>query len=193
MNMKQTTIRNIALTGLFIALGIALPMTIAHIPQSGQIFLPMHIPVLLCGLICGWQYGMFCGPATVGLSMLFTNMPPVYFAIPMFFELAVYGLIAGLVIKIINGIHKEPKGVIQKLDCVLALVAAMLCGRIVLGAAIVVVDMIGVAHPFGGVPYTFAAFITGTFVTALPGLAIQLVLIPTIMLALQKAGLLSKK
>ena len=58
--MKQNT-KNLVLAAMFLAIGLVLPFFTGQIPQIGSMLLPMHLPVLLCGLICGWQYGVVVG------------------------------------------------------------------------------------------------------------------------------------
>lgn len=60
---KMSHIKKEVITAVCIALCVVLPMTFHTIPNAGKIFCPMHIPVLLCGLICGWPYGLLCGIA----------------------------------------------------------------------------------------------------------------------------------
>ena len=94
--------KRMILTALFVALGVVLPMAFHSIPNAGSIFLPMHIPVLLCGLICGWAYGLGCGVLAPLLSSLMTGMPPAAILPGMLCELAVYGLVSGLLLKVIH-------------------------------------------------------------------------------------------
>ena len=168
--MKNKSIYNLTLSGLFIAIGLILPYLFHSIPQSGAIFLPMHIPVLLCGLICGWKFGLPVGIITPILSFLLTGKPSIFpIGLSMMFELGAYGLVSGLLSKKVNPI--------------LALISAMFVGRIVMGIANVVI--LG----YAGEAYAFSGFISGAFITALPGIIIQLILIPAIIFALKKNNL----
>ncbi len=170
--MKNT--RSLTLSGLFLALGILLPFLTANLPQMGSAFLPMHIPVLLCGFICGWPWGLMVGFVTPLLRMVLVGMPPVTTAIPMAFELAAYGALTGLLYRAL------PKTV----PCLyVSLLGAMLGGRIVWG----VVRWVMMAT---GVEFGFQAFLTGAFAFALPGIIIQIVLVPLIILALRRAKLM---
>ena len=135
----------------------------------------MHIPVLLCGLICGWPFGLLCGIAGPVLASLLTQMPPIAYLPGMVVELAVYGLITGLMMRIIR-----TKKIYVDLYC--SLIAALLVGRIAAG--------ISKALIFSAGSYSIAMWATSYFVTAWPGLVIQLALIPTIVFALEKAGLI---
>ena len=74
--MKKTVnAKNLAFCALCIALCVVLPMAFHAIANAGMIFLPMHIPVLLCGLACGWPYGLICGVLGPLLSGVLTGMP----------------------------------------------------------------------------------------------------------------------
>ena len=94
--MRKTT-QKITLSAMFIAIGIVLPFFTGQIRQIGSMLLPMHLPVFLCGLICGWQYGAAAGFILPLLRSFLFGMPPMYpMAAAMSFELATYGLVAGL-------------------------------------------------------------------------------------------------
>ena len=99
--MKSTT-KKLVSCALCIAIGVLLPMAFHVIPNGGSIFLPMHIPVLICGLFCGAPYGLACGIITPFLSSMTTGMPPAMILPQMMIELAVYGLVTGLCEKHIN-------------------------------------------------------------------------------------------
>ena len=170
--MKNT--RKIVLTGLCIAIGLVLPQLLHTIPQAGSIFLPMHIPVLLCGLLCGPVFGLACGVATPLLSSLITGMPPAAILPGMLCELAVYGLVAGLLIKAV-----KTKSSIANLY--IALIGAMICGRITYGILNSLIFMAG--------KYSMELWLTAAFVKALPGIVIQLVLIPAVVTVLKKVKL----
>lgn len=166
------------LTAACIALCVVLPMAFHAIPNAGSIYCPMHIPVLLCGLICGWPFGLLCGLAGTILSSLFTGMPPAAILPGMLVELAAYGLIAGIAMQCIH-----TKKVFA--DLYISLLAAMVGGRIIAGIA--------KALLFASGNYSVAAWISGYFITALPGLIIQLALIPAIVFALEKANLIPER
>ena len=165
---------------MFVAIGLVLPMITGNIPQIGNMLLPMHIPVFLCGLICGWQYGLAVGAILPLMRSFLFGMPPLYpVAIAMTFELATYGFVAGF-------LYNR-----SKWQCIMALyrsmILAMLAGRIVWGVAEVI--LLGVS----GNAFTWQAFIAGTVLNAVPGIAIQLTLIPALMAALNKTGLVRFK
>lgn len=171
--MKQT--KNLILAGLCVALGVALPIAFHSIPNAGSIFLPMHIPVLLCGLICGPVYGLICGILTPLLSSLITGMPPMAYLPSMLCELAVYGLLAGVLTKLV---HTKSK----TLNIYFSLLGAMICGRVVFGILNSLIFKAG--------EYSMQLWLTGAFVTALPGILIQLIVIPLVILTLQRAKLI---
>lgn len=169
-------IRKITLSAMFIAIGIVLPFLTGQIPQVGKMLLPMHIPVFLCGLICGWQYGGVVGFVLPLMRSMMFGAPVIFpMATSMALELMTYGLVAGL----LYGLSRH--------QCIIALyrslIIAMLAGRAVWGAAqIVFLNM-------QGNPFTWDAFMAGAFLTAFPGIIVQLLLIPAIMLALHRTGL----
>ncbi|MEG3041536.1 MAG: ECF transporter S component, partial [Clostridium sp.] len=101
--MKKSTTINMVISALFIAIGILLPQMFHSLGMSGTIFLPMHIPVLLCGLICGWRYGALVGIIIPLFSSVLTGMPPIYpVGVSMAFELAAYGAASGILSKKTN-------------------------------------------------------------------------------------------
>ena len=163
---------NLVLSALFIAAAYLLPFLTGQIPEIGNMLCPMHIPVLLCGFICGWQYGLSVGMISPLLRSLTLGMPPIFpKALCMAFELAVYGAVAGLMYKL----FPKKKGFIY-----LSLVIAMLAGRIVWGCAMFV--CMGIK----GGTFGFSAFMTEAFVNAVPGIVLQIVLIPLVVMAANK-------
>jgi niacin transporter len=176
--MRSSSTRRIVFTGLCIALGVVLPLALHSVPNAGSIFLPMHIPVLLCGLACGWAYGLSCGVVVPLLSSLLTGMPPAAFLPAMLCELAVYGVVAGIMSRVINLRNKT-------LGIYIQLITAMLAGRVVYGILNALI--------FAAGQYSFSVWLTGVFVTSLPGIVIQLVFIPIVIIALKKAKLLEDR
>lgn len=175
--MKKNSVKNLIITAMCIALGIILPMAMHTIPNAGRVFLPMHIPVLICGLACGWKYGLVCGIMTPLLSSVMTGMPPAAILPGMLCELAVYGLMTGLIINVVNTKSRY-------LDLYISLITSMVVGRAVMGVLNAFIFQAG--------NYAFKMWITGAFVTAVPGIVIQLLLIPTIIFALEKSNLIEK-
>ncbi len=168
-------IQNLVLAAMLTAVGIVLPFFTGQIPQIGNMLLPMHLPVLVCGLICGWQYGGIVGFVLPLLRHILFGMPPMPNGISMAFELAAYGAIAGFVCH-----HSRWQCIISLYR---SLVIAMVGGRIVWGAASIVV--LGIT----GGAFTWQIFMAGAFLNAIPGIILQLVLIPALMLALHRTGL----
>ncbi|HIS00243.1 MAG TPA: ECF transporter S component [Candidatus Excrementavichristensenella intestinipullorum] len=173
--MKRTSL--LTLSALFLALGLILPFLTAQIPEIGSMLLPMHLPVLLCGYVCGPVWGMMTGAVTPLLRSWIFGMPPlVPMASAMAFELAAYGLFTGLFYR------KLPK---QNGYIYLSLALAMVLGRGVYGLA-----MTAILGLTGGA-YTWAAFVSGAFLEAIPGIVLQLALIPLCILALKRARLMA--
>lgn len=168
----KTITKNIVLSAMFLAIGLILPLFTAQIPQIGQMLLPMHIPVLLCGLTCGWPYGLACGILAPLTSSLITGMPGPAYLPAMVCELAAYGLISGLTARFVRT-GKRPA------DLYIQLISAMLLGRVVYGMMNALVFQAGV--------YSMELFITAAFVTAAPGILIQLAILPSLVMVLEKA------
>lgn len=171
--MKRNSTYKLTLTAMFLALGLVLPFLTGQVPQFGNMLLPMHFPVFLCALICGWQYGAIIGFVLPLLRGALFGMP-VFFpgGLAMAFELLAYGLVCGLVYKKLN--HYSTNNVYISLIC------AMFLGRCVWG--IVQVLLLG----FGANGFTLSVFIGSGFINAFPGIILQLVLIPFIMSLLHK-------
>ena len=166
--MKKINVLNTALAGLFLALAFVLPFLTGQIPQIGAMLCPMHIPVLLCGFVCGWPWGLAVGFIAPLLRSVILGMPPMFpGAVCMAFELAIYGLISGIMYRILP--KKKPY-----IYC--SLLAAMIVGRLVWGAAMLV--CMGIK----GGSFGFSAFLAGAVTNALPGIAIQIVLIPILVM-----------
>ncbi len=172
----MSPIKKMIVTAFFIALGVLLPLAFHSIPNAGSVFLPIHIPILFCGIVCSFPYGLACGVITPLLSSLLTGMPSVAYLPRMLCELAVYGLITSLLMRYIR-----MKNLYAKVYIVL--IGAMLAGRVMYGIAS--------ALYFAGGEYSMQIWITAAFVTALPGIIIQIVLIPALTFALQKGGFIA--
>ena len=159
--------KKLIFTALCVSIGIILPIVFHPIPNAGMVFLPMHIPVLACGLLQGPVSGLVCGMLTPLLSSLLTGMPPAAKLPAMFCELATYGLVAGFL--------KEKLGK-KKAMVYLSLVLAMICGRVVSGL------VNGFIFQAGN--YSLKVWLTVSFVTALPGIVIQILLVPALVFLL---------
>ena len=181
--MKQHQIvphaKKLVFSAMFMAIGIVLPFFTGQIPQFGMMLLPMHLPVLLFGLICGWQYGGAVGFVLPLFRHALFHMPPMPTGIAMAFELATYGAVVGF-------LYAK-----SRWQCILSLyrclIAAMLTGRVVWAAARIVLT--GVAD----VPFTWEIFLSEALLTAIPGIILQLAAIPTIMAAMDRTGLMPFK
>ena len=162
--MKKLSVKEIVLAGFFLALGLVLP------------FLTMQIPVILCGFICGGPLGLIVGFIVPLLRSTLFSMPPMFpTAIAMAFELAAYGFLSGF---LYNRLSKKTSNIY------LSLIIAMLGGRVVWGIVSVIL------YGMSGQSFAFAMFIAGAFSQAIPGIILQLILIPAIIIALQKARLI---
>ena len=186
--MKQTT-RQLCFAALFLALGLLLPFLTGQIQQIGNKLLPMHLPVFLCGWICGWPYGLAVGLVLPLLRSVLFFMPPLYpVGIAMAAELATYGFLSGWVydrlgrhFRCMSTTKPNAKQTLAALYA--ALLAAMVAGRIVWGLAEVLLLGLGESG------FTWQMFVTGAFVNAIPGILLQLILLPALMLALMHTGL----
>lgn len=175
---KDTSARVLRLTysALYLAIALVLPFLTGQIPQIGSMLCPMHIPALLCGFVCGWPWGLAVGFIAPLLRSALFGMPTMFpAAVAMAFELAAYGAVAGLLYRVL------PK----RTGCIyVALIAAMVAGRLVWGAARYL--LAGLAHS----AFTSALFLAGAVTTALPGILLHIVLIPVLVMAMQKARLI---
>ena len=175
---KMSYVKKSIITAACIALCVILPMAFHAIPNGGSIFSPMHIPVLLCGLICGPLFGLLCGIAGPCLSSLLTGMPGIGYLPVMIIELAAYGLIAGIMISLIR-----TKKIYA--DLYISLIIALILGRVVAG--------IFNALIFSAGSYSLAVWASGYFITSIPGMILHLAIIPTIVFALEKSRLIPKR
>ncbi len=165
---KGNNIRKIVLSGLFLAMAYVLPFLTGQIPEIGSKLCPMHIPVLLCGFICGPGWGALVGFVAPLFRSLTLGMPLLFpAAVCMAFELTVYGLTAGLFHRIL------PR---KKAYIYLSLLVALITGRLVWGAAMFIC-LAGTGGTF-----TVTAFLAGAFTNAIPGIIVQIILIPLIVM-----------
>ncbi len=166
------------IAALMLALCLVLPFLTGQIPQFGNMMLPMHIPVLLCGFFCGPIISLIVGAIAPLLRFALFGMPPIFpTGVAMMFELAAYGFVAALLYQ------KFGKGL---KNIYISLIGAMVIGRIVWG----VVRFL-IAKLILGVDFGFGVFMSGAILTAWPGIILQLVIIPIIVLALEKSKLTS--
>lgn len=171
--MKNENIKKLVLGGLFLAVGMLLPLLTGQIKEIGDSLLPMHLAVMLCGLVCGWKYGFLVGLILPFLRSVTFGMPPLYpQAVWMSLELATYGLVIAVMY---NVFKRKNIGYLY-----LSLIISMICGRIVWGITKAV--LLGVANK----PFPFSAFIAGGFIDAIPGIILQLILIPAVITILER-------
>lgn len=169
---KKSNIFKIVLAAMFLALAYVLPFLTGQIQQIGSMLCPMHIPVILCGFFCGWPWGLAVGcmapllrSMTLGMPLMFPN------AVCMAFELATYGAVAGFLYQ------KLPA---KKIYVYVSLITAMIAGRLVWGLAM------SICLGIKGGSFGFKAFLAGALTNAIPGIIIQIVLIPLLVLFLEK-------
>ena len=169
----KLNVKKLVLSGLFLALALVLPFFTGQIPQIGGMLCPMHLPVILCGFVCGGGWGAAVGFVAPLLRYLLFQMPPIYpTGLAMAFEMAVYGFVCGWLYLRLSG---------HKWRIYPALISAMVLGRVVWG--IVRLILAGLSAQ----SFTMAAFISGALLTAIPGILLQLVLVPLLVTALERA------
>ena len=180
MSMSHKTrvvLRNLTYAAVCLALCIVLPFLTGQIPQIGAMLCPMHIPVLLAGFLCGPAWAGAVGLAAPLLRHALFAMPPFPTAFAMSAELLAYGVLTGVFYRLL------PK---KRSSIYLSLILAMLLGRVVWGAAMVVI-----MRANGGA-FTWAAFLAGGFTTALPGIILHIILIPVLVMALENAKVIRR-
>ncbi len=169
---------NLALSAMFLALAFVMPFVTGQIQQIGNMLCPMHIPVILCGFVCGGPWGLVVGFIAPLLRSLILGMPPMYpGAFAMAFELAVYGFLSGILYRV----FPKKKGYIY---C--SLIIPMIVGRLVWG--VVQLACMG----FDSTKFGFTAFWAGAVANAVPGIILQIVLIPVIVMFLEKAKIIRR-
>ncbi len=170
-------LKKLVYAALCLALCYVLPFLTGSNRALGTALSLMHIPVFLCGFLCGWQYGLAVGFFAPLLRSFTIGMPPMPTALAMAFELATYGLVVGILFRVFP----------RKVWSIYAvLVIAMLVGRLVSGLANVII------YGLQGNAYTMTTYLTTNFITPLPGIALHIVLVPLLVIALDKAGLIDR-
>ncbi|MBE6556592.1 MAG: ECF transporter S component [Ruminococcaceae bacterium] len=165
--------RKLVTAGLLLAIGLLLPFVTGQIKEIGDSLLPMHLPVMLCGLLCGWQYGALVGFSLPFVRSLLFGMPPIYpNAVWMACELFTYGLVIGLLYAL-----RKRDSMPYLYAC---LIGSMLAGRAVWG--VTKAALLGLS----GKTFAFRAFLVGGFADALPGIVLQLILIPPLVRLIRK-------
>ncbi len=177
--MRNISTQKLVLAAVFFAIGLVLPFVTGQVPQVGQMLLPMHLPVFLCSLIVGWPYGLAVGFLLPLVRSLLFGMPALFpNAVTMAFELAAYGFFAGFIYEKLLGAK-----VSRVVSLFAALILSMIIGRLVWGAVSFVLLRIS------GSPFTLDMFLAGAVLNAIPGIVMQIVLIPTIMLTMKKPAI----
>lgn len=168
-------VRKLTYAALYLAIALVLPFVTGQVPEIGSMLCPMHIPALLCGFMCGWPWGLTVGFVAPLLRSVLFGMPSIFpSAVAMAFELAVYGGMAGLLYQLLP----------RKTGTTYAiLLVSMIAGRIVWGAVRVILAGLS------GSSFTWALFLSGAVTNAIPGIIMQLVLIPVLVIAMDRAGL----
>ena len=177
--MKKTNVKQLVLAALFLALALVLPFLTGQIPEIGSMLCPMHIPALLCGFFCGWPWGLAVGLIAPVLRSLLFGMPPMFpVAVCMSAELATYGAVSGFLYS------RLPR---SRASIYISLLTAMVTGRLVWGSARFLCAGLD-ASAFG-----LGAFWAGAVTTAIPGIIVQILLIPVLVMMLQKNSFAVKK
>lgn len=178
--MKKNQIVHLSLSAMLLAIGLVLPFLTGQVPQFGSMLLPLHLPALICGFVCGWGWGMAVGFVLPLLRSVLFGMPPMIpTALCMAFEMAAYGAAAGLLYRFFAG---------RRGHIYLSLVGAMLIGRVVWGIVSFAVYALLTEKTF-----SLTAFWMGGFANAWPGIVLQLVLVPLIVAGLERARLIPQK
>ncbi len=177
MNKNRKTILNITISAISLALTMVLPLITANIPQVGKLLLPMHLPVIICGFICGWKYGLLVGAIAPILRYLIFGMPVLYpSGIGMSFELAAYGFVSGMLFNVFSKLRMK-----LMINTYITLIIALISGRLVWGIVRYTLTLIDHSLKF-----TFKMFITGAIMDAWLGIIIQIIIIPLMVIALSK-------
>ncbi len=174
--MRNTNLRRLLYAAMFMALGILMPFLTGQNFQLGQMLSLMHIPILLCGFICGWPYGLAVGFITPLLRSLMLGAPPMMpTAVAMAFELAVYGLLTGLLYRALP----KKNGYLY-----VTLIISMIAGRLVWGAVSLFL------YGFIDELFTWQVYLSKVVLTVWPAIVIQIVLIPILLIALKRTKVL---
>lgn len=175
MTKSKRSLLRVAYAAMCLALALVLPLLTMNDITLGNLFSLMHIPVLLCGFLCGWQYGAVVGFVAPLLRFLIFGRPPILTAVPMAFELLVYGLIVGIMYKALP----KKSGYIY-----VTLITSMIAGRIAGGVAKLAMLGLGYLESF-----TLSAWFTSYFAQAVPAIVLHIVLVPLVVMALEKEKL----
>ena len=172
----KISVRKLVLSAMFLSLCMVLPFLTGQVPEIGSMLLPMHLPVRIAGFVLGAPYGALIGLIAPFLRFFIFGMPPLFpVGASMAVEMCVYGLACGLCYRLLSKKH---------VFIYVSLVLSMIAGRIAWGAAQYVFLLAN------GSALTLSAFWAGAFLNAWPGIVLQLVMVPAIVIALEKAKLI---
>lgn len=157
---ERNHVRNLVISGLLLVLGLIIPYIFHSSGIAGNIFLPMHVPVLIGGFLLPPQFALLLGILTPIINSLITGMPGFPIVLIMIFELGTYGLLASVFyLKL-------------RLPSVFALILSMIGGRIMAGLVVFILAI------FFAIPLEPITYVIGAITTGIPGIVIQLILIP---------------
>ena len=174
---NSSAVRKLTYSALCLALAMVLPFLTGQVPEIGSMLCPMHIPALLCGFLCGWPWGLAVGFLSPLLRSLLFGMPPVWVAIAMAFEMATYGAVSGCLYRKLGTSPARIYG---------SLIAAMVAGRLVWG--LVKFLLAGLQ----GTEFSLSIFLSGAITTAIPGIILQLILIPVLVVVMERTNMLPR-
>ena len=169
---RKNEIKKLTLSAMFLAMAFVMPFLTGQIPQIGSMLCPMHIPVLLCGFFCGAPWGLVIGFIAPVLRSFTLGMPPMFpTAFCMAFELATYGFVSGFLYNKLTN---------KKVNVYVSLLCAMVIGRVIWG--LVMFCCMG----FDVTKFGFGAFLGGAVLNAVPGIVLQIILIPILVITLKR-------
>ncbi len=172
MTLKRVKLSKLIFSAVCLAVSYVLPFLTGQIPEVGAMLCPLHIPVFVCGFVCGWQWGLAVGFVAPLFRALTLGMPPLFpTAVCMALELAAYGACCGLFDRLLP----KRQGFLY-----VSLLVSMLFGRGVWGLAMLLCTGLA-SQPFGA-----EAFLAGAFTNALPGILLQILLVPPLVMLLRR-------
>ncbi|MBQ3490006.1 MAG: ECF transporter S component [Clostridia bacterium] len=173
-------LKKLTVSAMMLALALLLPFLTGQLQAIGQMLTPMHVPILLCGLLCGPIYGFSVGIVAAPLRFILFGMPQMPNVLYMTTELAVYGLLSGLFYQIL------PK---RKLSLYISLILSMIGGRIAYALIFIAINLSNAKS----LESLTMPIISATVLTAWPGMILQILLIPTLLIVLEKAKIIPLK
>jgi LytS/YehU family sensor histidine kinase len=175
--LKYKDIRSYLLTAAFVMLAVFVPWVFHQFHLAGPTFLPLHIFVLIAGLLFGWRAGLLVGLFTPLTSYFISGMPALNILPQVIIEVSSYGFIAGILREKYN------------MRTIWSLLGAIMGGRLALLIAISIIYLIGGQSysPLGQESNVLASF-WSTIKQGWPGVAIQLISIPGIIWLVGKSA-----